>query len=119
MFVGIAMLVSAANASIVTYEGTTVGDSTFSRPVGGFARLSTNGVEVAFSLATLNVSATGACSFVSTAGFDSFLMLLEMSCDPAAPLCHAAVASGKSDPRGGTMSRLDGSPPAPGLVRVG
>lgn len=84
---------SASHAIIYTYTGDTTGAPTFNRPLGDLSGLSFVGSAVNYDAFEFSVSAAGNYTFLTTADFDSFLILYSPSFDPSNSLSNALVAN--------------------------
>lgn len=78
-----------AAAGTVVINGDTTSGLTYNRPVADTSSLSTVGTNVQYQVTTFTVSAAGAYSLLSEAGYDNYLGLYAGAFDPTLPLLNA------------------------------
>jgi hypothetical protein len=86
-------MASASHAIIFTYTGDTAAAPTFARPLADLSGLSAVGTAVHYGDFSFSVSTTGAYTFMTTADYDSFLLLYSPSFSAATPLLNAKIAN--------------------------
>ena len=86
-------LATSSHALIFTYTGNTSSAPTFNRPLEDLSGLSAVGTAVRYTSFVFNVSAAGDYTFLTTAEFDSFLLLYSPSFSSLSPLVNARIAN--------------------------
>ncbi|MEO8938786.1 MAG: PEP-CTERM sorting domain-containing protein [Burkholderiaceae bacterium] len=78
---------------ITTITGNTTAAATFDRPIQDLSMLSTTGTAVGYDTYKFRVSTSGAYSFLTTGGYDTFDFLYSPTLDPLNPLTGALIAN--------------------------
>lgn len=85
--------ITSAQAVIITTAGAlTTSDPTFNRPLENLSGLSTFGTAVPYDVLQFVVSTSGAYTFLTTALFDSFVILYSPAFSASSQLTNALIA---------------------------
>lgn len=89
----VCVLVSPAEANIITVTGNTVGGPTYNRPIEDLSALSLVGTNVSYNTYKITTTAAGDYTFLTSGEFDTFAFLYGGTFDPTAPLTNVLAAN--------------------------